>query len=76
METTLETWQEGSGDDVEDLAAVEWRRRWTLGDWRGEMTLETWRVGSERLGSGENNGDLTAVERRRRVRLGGRGVAS
>ena len=47
----------GSGEDVGDLAAGEWRRswrrRWRLGGWRVETTLE-----SQRLGSEEDNGNV------------------
>ena len=43
---TLETWQLGSGDDVGDLAAGEWRRHWRLSRCGVETTLETWCLGS------------------------------
>ena len=53
MEKTWETWRLGSGDEVGDLATGEWRRRWRLGGWRVETTLE-----SQRLGSEEDNGNV------------------
>ena len=46
-----------SADDVGDLAAGEWRRRWRLGGWGVETTLETWQ-----MLSGDNAGDLVPGE--------------
>ncbi|XP_044182858.1 uncharacterized protein LOC122963467 [Acropora millepora] len=57
VQTTLETWQLGSGDDVGDLAAGEWRRHWRLGGWGVETTLET-----SQMWSGDDVGELAAGE--------------
>ena len=57
VETTLETWRLGSGDDVGDLAAGEWRQRWRRGGWGLETTLESWRLGTR-----DDIGDLADVE--------------
>jgi len=59
METTLEIWRLGSGDDVVDLVSVEWRRRWRLSDWGVETGMETM-LETWRLESGEDTGDLAA----------------
>ena len=60
----METLQLGTGDDDEDLAAVEWR----LGGWQMELMLET-----GRLGTGDDNGHFVAVKRRQ-WRLSGCGL--
>ena len=82
----VETWQMCSTDDVGDLAAGKWRRRWRLGSWGVEKTLETWWLGSGddvgdfadvenwRLGTRDSVGVLAAGEWRRRWRLRGWGV--
>ena len=41
VETTMETWWLGSGDDNGDLAAREWRRQWRLSGQGVESTMET-----------------------------------
>ena len=86
VETTLETWQLGSGEDVGDLVAGEWRRRWRLrrcgelaaGDKRQRRSLGGWGVKTtletSRLGSGDDIGDFADVEWRQRWRLGSWGV--
>ena len=65
MEMMLDTWRLGSGDEVGDLAAGEWRRHWRLDGCGMETTLDP-----QRLRSGDNNSDLSAVE----CRLGGWGM--
>ena len=50
----------GTGDDVGDVAAVEWKRETTLNAWGEERNMET-----ERLGSGDDTGDLAPGEWRR-----------
>ena len=59
----------GTGDDVGDVAAVEWKRETTLNAWGEERNMET-----ERLGSGDDTGDLGAGKCRRDWRLKGYGV--
>ena len=41
LETTSESSQLESGDDVGDFADVKWRQRWRLGSWGVEMNLDT-----------------------------------
>ena len=50
----------GTGDDVGDVAEVEWKRETTLNAWGEERKMET-----ERLGSGDDTGDLAPGEWRR-----------
>jgi len=54
---TLETKRLGTGDDVGDLAAGDWRRRWIFSDWGLEMTMET-----QLLWSGGDIGDLATED--------------
>ena len=53
----LETWRLGSGEDVGDSVAGEWRQRWRRGGWGLERTLESWRLGTR-----DDIGDLADVE--------------
>ena len=57
MEMTWDIWRLGSGHEVGDLAAGEWRRHWRLGGSGMETTLDPQRLGSE-----DNNSDLAAGE--------------
>ena len=57
LETTLETWRLGSGDDVGDFADVDWKRPWRLRLCEVEMTSEAWQ-----MLSGDDVGDVAPGE--------------
>ena len=50
----------GTGDEIADLAAVDWRRQQRLSGCGLERTMET-----QWLWSGDNNGDFVAGDWRR-----------
>ena len=45
-----------SGDDTSDLGAGDWRLNWKLSGWRGEMKVETLR-----LGIADGSGDVESA---------------
>ena len=54
---TMEALWVWTGDENEDLAAVDWRRQWRLCSCGVEMKLQTWR-----LWTGDDDGDLADGE--------------
>ena len=56
---------ETCGDDIEDLAAGDWKRHKRLSGW----TVKT-KNGDLRVGNGDDTGDLRAGDQRRQWRLG------
>ena len=66
METTLEIYCLGSGDDTGDLASEDWRQQWRLSSWEVEMIVDTWWVAIE-----DDTGDLAAWDWRLHMRLSG-----